>query len=271
MDLDRLSMARSISQRLVEQQATLSEQWRRGSIHHAVIDDLLDPAVARAIYDAFPDHRTMMVRRSLRELKCVAAQMDRYNPLLEEAVYAFQDEVVRETIASITGMPDLLPDSRLYAGGISLMGKDHFLNPHLDNSHDNERANYRVMNLLYYVTPNWEAKDGGHLELWPHGVSGEPVTIESRFNRLVLMATDERSWHSVCSVRSEGKRCCVSNYYFSSRSPLGHDYFHVTSFRGRPNQPLRDFVLRTDAGLRGGLRKLFPRGVVATKHIYNKR
>ena len=44
-------------------------------------------------------------------------------------------------IASITGIPELLPDDKLYAGGISLMTQGQYLNPHLDNSHDKDRVN----------------------------------------------------------------------------------------------------------------------------------
>jgi hypothetical protein len=65
-------------------------------------------------------------------------------------------------------------------------------------------------------------------------------------------------------------RCCVSNYYFS-KDPVGaSEYFHVTSFRGRPEQPVRDLVLRGDVWLRMLVRKLFPRGVKDTPHYYKK-
>jgi Rps23 Pro-64 3,4-dihydroxylase Tpa1-like proline 4-hydroxylase len=35
------------------------------------------------------------------------------------------------------------------------MSKGAYLRPHLDNSHDKNRKRYRVVNLLYYVTPDW--------------------------------------------------------------------------------------------------------------------
>jgi Rps23 Pro-64 3,4-dihydroxylase Tpa1-like proline 4-hydroxylase len=244
--------------------------WSRTGGRYFLIDDLLSEALALDIFRRFPKPEEMMVKKSLREYKHVAAQMNKYEPLLEETVFAFQEQNVRDLIGDLVGMRGMLPDKRLYAGGISLMSKGQFLNPHLDNSHDNDRSNYRVLNLLYYTSPNWAPADGGNLELWPGGPRGKPSQLDSKFNRLIVMATNRQSWHSVNRVQVEANRCCVSNYYFSPNSPEAEEYFHVTSFRGRPEQPLRDLVLRVDIGARSALRKLFPRGVVQTKHIYKK-
>jgi Rps23 Pro-64 3,4-dihydroxylase Tpa1-like proline 4-hydroxylase len=168
----------------------------------------------------------------------------------------------------ITGIDHLLPDPQLYAGGVSMMVKGSFLNPHLDNSHDAKQKRYRVLNSLYYVTPDWRDEHGGNLELWDQGPGGKQRTIVSRFNRLVLMATDRSSWHSVSPVAHDGRRTCVSNYYFREQ-PLGSDaYFHATSFRGRPEQPGRDLLLRADNALRTAILSVVN---VPTKHIYKPR
>ncbi|EPF24398.1 hypothetical protein MAESPC_00584 [Microcystis aeruginosa SPC777] len=60
--------------------------------------------------------------------------MNLYNPLLEEIIYAFQYPKILSLLSEITGIPQLLPDEYLYAGGISLMDRGCFLNPHIDNS-----------------------------------------------------------------------------------------------------------------------------------------
>lgn len=164
----------------------------------------------------------------------------------------------------------LQADEYLYAGGISSMGKGQFLNPHLDNSHDKDRARWRVFNLLYYVTPGWKKENGGHLELWPNGVEGQPITIHSLFNRLVV-ATHQTSWHSVSPVVGNASRNCVSNYYFSNLPLRQDDEFHVTSFRGRPNQKLRDQILKIDASLRMNIRKIFKKGIRENPHVYKKK
>mgnify|MGYP001801475204 CR=1 FL=1 len=180
--------------------------------------------------------------------------MNEANPLVSELIYAFQDPRVVSLVKEITGLQSLIPDEFLYAGGVSAMEKGDYLNPHLDNSHGKEGQHYRVINLLYYVSPNWSSSNGGNLELWDHGLKQPCRTIACQFNRLVIMATHQTSWHSVSPINqiltNSQRRCCVNNYYFSP-DPIGSDnYRHVTSFRGRPEQPLQNAVLTVDSFIR---------------------
>lgn len=250
----------------------MAEQYdaSREKVGYFYIDDLLPEEIALSIYRQFPKPDSMKLKKTLREYKYIAAQMDCYDPILEEAVYAFQDDRVVDLVKDVCGMASAYPDVHLYAGGISMMGKDQFLNPHLDNSHDKDRDRWRVLNLLYYVTPDWAEGNGGNLELWPEGVGGEQITIHSRFNRLAVMATHNQSWHSVSPIRADGFRCCVSNYYFADEALKADDTFHVTSFRGRPEQKVRDMVLRADAAARTAVRKVFAKGVVENEHLYKR-
>ncbi len=255
-------------------------QYNKDRLHHefftperinsCVMDDVLPSDIAEAIYQAFPPEEELVLKKSLREFKYIGVQMDRYNPILEEIIYAFQDVRVVKLLTEITGIQSLLPDENLYAGGVSMMMKGHYLNPHLDNSHDRDRANYRVLNLLYYVTPDWKETYGGNLELWDNGLRQKNRVINSQFNRLVVMATHRSSWHSVNLVSEESRRCCISNYYFSPVPLDTQDYFHVTSFRGRPGQTITDVALRTDILLRNGIRKVFQKGIIENPHVYKK-
>lgn len=269
--LTRQSLGTEIAARIGAAREELSAQWSSsGPINHFILDDILPPDWTQRIRQAFPPDTAMALRSTLREVKYVSAQMDRYDPLLEEAIYAFQLPEVVALIGEITGLRALEPDDRLYAGGISMMGHGHFLNPHIDNSHDQSRQRYRVLNLLFYVSPDWNEAKGGNLEVWPEGPDGQPVTIVSCFNRLVVMVTDRKSWHSVSKNRSADHRCCVSNYYFSKYPVGASEYSHVTTFRGRPEQPLRNALLRLDGGARQLLRKVFPGGVRKSGHYYQK-
>ena len=196
--------------------------------------------------------------------------MNKYNPLLEEVIYAFQEEKIVSIISEICGLQDVLPDKNLYAGGISLMKKNNYLHPHLDNSHDKDRKLWRVLNLLFYVSPNWKLENGGNLELWNNGLEHPPIEIESKCNRLVVMSTHQKSWHAVNKVKIDAVRACISNYYFSNTPLSPHDNFHITLFRGRSTQKITDLFLRIDNGLRNTVRKLFKKGIRENPHHYKK-
>lgn len=223
--------------------------------HFTAIDDLLPYEVARCVADAFPPESEMRLMDTFRERKHTSKSLDKFDPLMADITFAFQDERVIERVAELTGIRDAVGDPHLYAGGLSAMAKGHFLNPHIDNSHDGEQQNYRVLNLLYYITPDWDAKNGGNLELWDENVT-TPIEIPSLFNRLVLMSTNDKSFHSVNEVKADGVRRCVSNYYFSSHSPNGYETTHVTYFMARPEQKLRRVLTKIDSELRTKLRKI---------------
>lgn len=267
----RTELADIILSKLKSEKERLKKEFQDPlQINSCIIDDLLPENIALEIFNSFPEPSKMGEHRSLKENKKIAAQLNLYNPILEEITFSFQDPRIVKIVEEITGIKNMEPDSNLYAGGISLMSEGNFLNPHLDNSHDNERSRYRVLNLLYYVSPDWKLENGGNLELWDHGVKKKQRTIVSKFNRLVLMITNKTSFHSVSKVVHNGNRCCVSNYYFSNVPAENESYFHVTTFYGRPEEPIKRFLLPIDAFIRQSIRKIFKKGIVKTKHIYKK-
>ena len=270
--MNRKELAYLICDQLTKNRVVLKNQFlkSKATIGYFFIDDLLPEELALEIYNKFPTTDKAVRKKNLREFKFTAYQMDLYDSLLEDLIYAFQDEKVIRIISEICGLEEVYGDENLYAGGLSLMEKDNFLNPHLDNSHDKDREKWRVLNLLYYVTPNWTIENGGNLEVWPNGLKQAQTTIENKFNRLVVMTTHQKSWHSVSKVLKEDIRCCVSNYYFSKQPLLESDTFHVTTFRGRSSEKVKDLFLRLDTTLRSNIRKLFKKGMRENPHQYKK-
>ena len=273
MRLGRKEIATEVVLSLEKNKETLRKDFNEHSngVRFFYMDDLLPEDWCNQINNAFPENSEMMLKKSIREDKYVGVQMDQYNSLIAEAIYAFQDKRVVEVIKEICNIEECSADASLYAGGISSMNEKQFLKPHLDNSHDQKRDKWRVLNLLYYTTPNWKKEFGGNLEVWPKGLRENPTTIVSKFNRLVVMGTDINSWHSVSPVVVDNRRNCVSNYYFSNTPLNKEDSFHVTLFRGWPKQKLEDAVLRFDGFARMLIRKVFPKGVIKNPHVYKQK
>ncbi len=269
--MNRQELARLIHARLASLEPALTQEFHAaGRVRSFIVDDLLPAETAQRIADAFPPIERMVHKKNLGQDKYVGVQMNEYEPILEETVYAFQAPEVVELIARVTGLEELLPDADLYAGGISTMCQGNFLNPHLDNSHDKDQRHFRVLNLLYYVTLGWKQENGGNLELWDDGPQGASRTVPSLFNRLVVMVTDQRSWHSVSAVLANGQRRCVSNYYFSPKPADADETYHVTTFRGRPGETLKDVVMQGDNLLRTAIKKTVGEKLFPNRHVYKK-
>lgn len=232
---------------------TIQKQWSSPvgtKTRHFVIDDLLPQVTCEEIYNAFPkDGNGFFNRESFREKKKTSADLNSYSKVLADITYAFQDSRVVDLIAELIQIRQIEPDPKLYAGGLSMMFNGDFLNPHIDNSHDGDRKRYRRLNLLYYVSPDWSLENGGNFELWDDERVNQKTLIAFP-NRLVVMETNKDSWHSVSQVKTDKPRCCVSNYYFSKISPDSTEYFHVTSFTGRPEERLKRVVAVADNAVR---------------------
>jgi hypothetical protein len=246
----RQDLAAEIVKRLSIDAERLSRSFQSPdgtSTRHAVCDDFLLQGIADQVAKAFPrDCAGFSVRYNFRERKRTSVLLDQQAPILKEITLAFQSPEVIAAIGRITGISSLEPDPKLYAGGLSIMVKGDYLQPHIDNSHDSDRRRYRRLNLLYYVSPGWTEVNGGNFELW-NGRVTQPKVIVSKFNRLVIMETNRTSFHSVNEVLVDQPRCCVSNYFFSKESPTGDDYYHVTAFKGRPENIWMQAVFAVDS------------------------
>lgn len=246
--------------------AAFKESAKEVGVRYCTVDNLLPDDIAQAIHGSFPEPNAMRLMESFREKKFTSKSFDKFDPMLADITFSIQDPRVIEVVERITGIKQQIPDPTLYAGGLSAMAQGHHLGPHIDNSHDGSRKYYRTLNLLYYVTPDWSVECGGNLELWDSSVR-KSATIVSRFNRLAIMETTPTSWHSVSPVTVDRVRACVSNYYFSPVSPIGVDYFNVTSFSARPGQPLLRLIASADNKLRQALRLVAPSGL-GKKDVY---
>ncbi len=238
-----------ILERLTRDQSLLATQFnQKHSIdvaRHVVVDDLLPADLAHQLVSVFPAAKKMRLLHSYGEIKMKYCAVKNTDALLQALHQAIQDPRVVACVENITGILHQLPDCSKQAGGVSTLLKGHYLNPHLDNSHNLNKTQYRVVNLLYYISPNWKIENGGNYELWNESVT-ERMVLPCLFNRLVIMETNGRSWHAVNPVLVNEPRRCVFNYYFSEHSPTGEPYFFGASsiffnplFRARPEQRIR--------------------------------
>ena len=76
------------------------------------------------------------------------------------------------------------------------------LNIHLDYNINPKLNLQRKLNLIVYLTEDWDTSWGGGLELWSHDEEknlplNREVVVDNIFNRAILFDTTQNSWHGL--------------------------------------------------------------------------
>ncbi|KTD06042.1 hypothetical protein Lgra_2819 [Legionella gratiana] len=217
--------------------------------HFFALDNLLPTEIAEKIYENFPKPKQMRLLNNYGELKLKYSYVKRESSLLQDLHSAIQDPKVISVVEEITEIKNQVPDKTRLAGGISTLLKGHYINPHLDSSHDVDGKLYQAVNLLYYVSPNWKLENGGNYEVWDEEIKN-CIIVPNFFNRLVVMGASRTAWHAVNPVLCDSPRCCVFNYFYTEDSPEGKEYFHKSTsllfnslIKPRPEQKIRRAIM----------------------------
>ena len=123
-----------------------------------------------------------------------------------------------EWLSGLIGFKDLIVDPELDRAGLHRIKKSGYLNVHTDEqSHTKHKYWKRRANLLLYLSPDYEKSWGGNLELWDHKSKRLIESISPEFNRCVIFATDNKSYHghpSPLNCPENSARRSLALYYY---------------------------------------------------------
>jgi Rps23 Pro-64 3,4-dihydroxylase Tpa1-like proline 4-hydroxylase len=225
---------------------------------YLIIDGFLNIEIAMRAFQVFPNMEEMAHFKDIRQYKAQDPIISKFDRIFSEIIFEhLQSPRLLNILTKITDIPNLKPDIKLYASGLAQGANGSFLNVHIDNSSHPTEPWYRRLNLLIYLNPHWTEAKGGHLELWSQDIS-DCVTILPIFNRMVIFATDQQSWHSHGHVNTPDgdTRKSINIYYFTEESPDGTDYYHISFFRSRQHEFFNKLLYPVDNFIRTLARKL---------------
>lgn len=170
--------------------------------HHWIIDNFLDSKQASKISKEFPDYTSddWFFYNNPLENKKSCNNWHTFGPeTYKTLTYLNSPEFIKK-LQEITGIQTLYPDIGLHGGGLHIHGKGGKLNVHLDYSIHPKLKLQRKLNLIIYLTEDWNTDWGGGLEFWSHNSETKRpkekvVTIDNIFNRAILFDTTQNSWH----------------------------------------------------------------------------
>ena len=218
---------------------------------HILIDDFLDADFAREVLRSWPSYEDAAKIgkefRTINERKKVqVTDSAQFPPPLSELNEALASPTFIETVSSIFGIPNLLPDAELDGGGLHQTGPRGRLDVHVDFNYIEARKLHRRLNILIYFNDGWLPEWGGQLELWNRDVSKRIHSFDPIFNRCVIFETSEISYHGVTEVTcpKSAVRRSFAGYYYTEAAPAhwtGES--HTTIFRARPEESVKNHLM----------------------------
>ena len=161
-------------------------------------------------------------------------------PYLRQLFWELNSGSFMKFLQKLTGIQDLIPDPYLFGGGIHHNTRGAFLDVHLDfNVHPIFNLDRRL-NLLLYLTPNYNEDYGGELELWSSDMKTCEKKIVPTLNTCVIFNTSEKSFHghpNPVSCPDGMARSSLAMYYYSNDRPEEEkSSTHSTVFQKLPNE-----------------------------------
>lgn len=169
---------------------------------HVVIDDFLDLGLATQLSLEFMDYSSdnWFNYNNPLEHKKTNNNWYLFPPLTYQYMSYLNSPEFIKRIEDITSINGLLPDIGLHGAGWHIHGSGGKLNIHLDYSIHPKLKLLRKLNLILYLSEDWNPKWGGGLQLWSNDpLNNKPLklekTVDVKFNRAVLFDTTQYSWH----------------------------------------------------------------------------
>jgi len=183
----------------------IKEQFQKSlPFNHAIIDNFFLPEIAEQLSKEFPSYNNpgLGFYNNAIENKKVSNKWDKFPKLTYQTfTYLAREEFVNN-MRYLIDEPELHMDVGLNGGGWHMHGSSGNLNVHLDYNIHPKLGEQRKLNIIIYMSKDWNEEWGGGLELWSH----DPINfapkdlvkvVPNKFNRAVIFDTTQHSWHGL--------------------------------------------------------------------------
>jgi len=198
---------------------------------HIAIDDFLDDEFARSLLDDFPvfDEKLAMNENGEVGGKAVHENIGTLGPLWQKLDKVVAGKDFRAMVSEISGIPELKFDPNYFGGGTHENLHRQSLYPHVDFNFHPVTRQHRRLNLILYLTSEWDGSWGGSIQLhkdpYLPPAEDEIVTVTPAFNRCVIFETNEYSWHGFKRINLPKDKRDVSRksfalYYYTNDRPV---------------------------------------------------
>jgi Rps23 Pro-64 3,4-dihydroxylase Tpa1-like proline 4-hydroxylase len=213
---------------------------------HVVIDGLLPEDLLNEVVGEFPLPEERQDWQRADHDKSVKLWLSRdwvLGPTTRHLLNQFNSAVFVDMLEKLTGIAGLIPDPHYLGGGLHQIERGGFLKIHCDcNRHDRLQLDRRI-NALLYLNRDWQDDWGGHVELWDSAMRHKVRKIAPVFNRLLVFATTDTSYHGhpdpLLCPPDVTRRSLALFYYTNGRPAHERSAPHGSAHRARPGEVFR--------------------------------
>ena len=181
-----------------------NQEWFNSKpFNHLVIDNFLPENIANEVAKEFPSINDDFWHEynNAIEVKKACDMWCKFPKSIYKTIFKLTNGDFLDALSELLGKK-IWADYGLNGGGIHAMGRGGKLNPHLDYNIHPKLGLQRKINLIIYLSKDWNPEWGGAIELWSHNEETKrPNKIEKKvdclFNRALIFDTTQNSWHGI--------------------------------------------------------------------------
>jgi hypothetical protein len=207
---------------------------------HVVIDDFLPTDLCDRLLDEFPGRDgTDWLRFDRHHSKKLATKEDSpLGELTRETLADFNAAGCLRFLERLTGITGLIADPYFEGGGLHQIETGGFLKVHVDFNYHRKLKLDRRLNLIVYLNKDWKDEYHGHLELWDRGAKRCVKKVLPVYNRCVVFATTEWSYHGhpdrLTCPPDRTRKSLALYYYTNGRPDHERAAAHGTMWKEKP-------------------------------------
>jgi Rps23 Pro-64 3,4-dihydroxylase Tpa1-like proline 4-hydroxylase len=219
---------------------------------HVIIDNFLETSYAEKLHKLFPTNYDDWHKYvNPIEVKYAYDNISSLDKELSDYFYFLSSNQLIEVFKNLTNINDLTYDEYLHGAGLHCHPKNGRLNIHLDYEKHPYSGKERRINIIYFLTKDWQQEWNGQNELWDKNVTSCVQKTDIQFNRAIVFKTNDTSWHGLPE-----KINCPENMFRKSLA-----YYYVSPLKSqKPEESYRKkakYIKRPDDPFDENLEKLY--------------
>jgi Rps23 Pro-64 3,4-dihydroxylase Tpa1-like proline 4-hydroxylase len=194
---------------------------------HIIINNFLENSYAETVHNLFPqDHSTWHKYENPLEVKSTFDNIELLPEELKNYFYYLSSNEILNLISELTDIKLLEYDEYLHGAGLHSHTRYGRLNIHLDYEKHPFSGKERRINIILFISKNWNPEWNGSNELWNKDVTKCVSKTNVIFNSAIIFKTNDISWHGV-----PDKIMCPENVFRNSLA-----YYYVSPLNTYKNE-----------------------------------